>query len=56
MCVGVAVRACVKRPVLPPSVVDGRFRNPLYYYYTHTHTYFCVREPVPNRPPRLRGR
>ena len=41
-----AVRACVcacvcvcvvsvivKRPVLPPSVVDGRSRNPLYYYY-----------------------
>ena len=40
----VCVRACahmhvcvvsviVKRPVLPPSVVDGRSRNPLYYYY-----------------------
>ena len=32
------VRACVvnvivKRPVLPPCVVDGRSRNPLYYYY-----------------------
>ena len=32
------VRVCVvsvivKRPVLPPSVVDGRSRNPLYYYY-----------------------
>ena len=25
--------AYVKRPVLPPSVVDGRSRNPLYYYY-----------------------
>ena len=29
MCVCVIV----KRPVLPPSVVDGRSRNPLYYYY-----------------------
>ena len=33
----VCVRVCVvsvivKRPVLPPSVVDGRSRNPLYYY------------------------
>ena len=45
-CVHVCVRACVcvcvvsvivKRPVLPPSVVDGRSRNPLYYYY-----YFCL--------------
>ena len=44
MCARVCVRACVrvcvcvvsvivKRPVLPPSVVDGRSRNPLYYYY-----------------------
>ena len=40
MCVRACVRACVcvvsvivKRPVLPPSVVDGRSRNPLYYYY-----------------------
>ena len=43
-CVRVSVRACacvcarvvsvtVKRPVLPPSVVDGRSRNPLYSYY-----------------------
>ena len=39
-CVRVCVCACVcvvsvivKRPVLPPSVVDGRSRNPLYYYY-----------------------
>ena len=40
-CVRVYVRVCVrvcvvsvivKRPVLPPSVVDGRSRNPLYYY------------------------
>ena len=23
----------IKRPVLPPSVVDERSRNPLYYYY-----------------------
>ena len=27
------VSVIVKRPVLPPSVVDGRSRNPLYYYY-----------------------
>ena len=44
MCVHVCVvsvivkRVCVvsvivKRPVLSPSVVDGRSRNPLYYYY-----------------------
>ena len=32
MCVCV-VSVIVKRPVLPPSVVDGRSRNPLYYYY-----------------------
>ena len=39
-CMCVCVHACVcvvsvivKRPVLPPSVVDGRSRNPLYYYY-----------------------
>ena len=30
MCV---VSVIVKRPVQPPSVVDGRSRNPLYYYY-----------------------
>ena len=42
-CVHVCVCVCVcvvsvivKRPVLPPSVVDGRSRNPLYYYY-----YWC---------------
>ena len=34
MCV---VSVIVKRPVLPPSVVDGRSRNSLYYYY-----YFCI--------------
>ena len=38
MCVCVCVCVCVvsvivKHPVLPPSVVDGRSRNPLYYYY-----------------------
>ena len=36
MCVCVCVcvvSVIVKRPVLPPSVVDGRYRNPLYYYY-----------------------
>ena len=31
MCVCV-VSVIVKRPVLPPSVVDGRSRNPLYSY------------------------
>ena len=41
-CVRACVRACVvsvivKRPVLPPSVVDGRSRNPLYYYYYTVH-------------------
>ena len=34
MCVCVCVvSVIVKHPVLPPSVVDGRSRNPLYYYY-----------------------
>ena len=46
VCVCARVRACVhvcvwggrvsvivKHPVLPRSVVDGRSRNPLYYYY-----------------------
>ena len=47
VCVGACVRACVracvcfvcvvsvivKRPVLPPYVVDGRYRNPLVLYY-----------------------
>ena len=42
VCVCVCVRACVcvcvvsvivKRPVLPACVVDGRSRNPPYYYY-----------------------
>ena len=32
MCVCV-VSVIVKLPVLPPIVVDGRSRNPLYYYY-----------------------
>ena len=27
------VSVTVKYPVLPPCVVDGRSRNPLYYYY-----------------------
>ena len=27
------VSVIVKRPVLPPSAVDGCYRNPLYYYY-----------------------
>ena len=30
------VNVIVKRPVLPPSVVDGHSRNPLYYYYYYT--------------------
>ena len=39
VCVCVCVCVCVisvivKRPVLPPCVVDGRSRNPLYYYYS----------------------
>ena len=25
------------RPMLPPCVVDGRSRNPLYYYYIYSH-------------------
>ena len=29
------VSVIVKRPVLPPCAVDGRSRNPLYYYYLH---------------------
>ena len=38
MCVCVCVCVCVvsvivKRPVLTPSLVDRRSRNPLYYYY-----------------------
>ena len=43
------VSVIVKRPVLPPSVVDGRSRNPLYYYYyygaaiyIYMHTYSFV--------------
>ena len=34
------VSVIVKRPVLPPCVVDGRSRNPLYYYY-YTRVYVC---------------
>ena len=34
VCVCVCVvSVIVKGPVLPPCVVDGRSRNPLYYYY-----------------------
>ena len=40
-CVRACVRVCVvsvigvivKRPVLPPCAVDGRSRNPLYYWF-----------------------
>ena len=35
MCACVCVvSVIVKRPVLPPSVVDRRSRSPLYYYYS----------------------
>ena len=35
-CEGVCVvTVIVKRPVLPPCVVDGCDRNPLYYYYLY---------------------
>ena len=44
VCVRVCVRArvcvvsvIVKRPVLPPSVLDGRSQNPLYYYYVNEY-------------------
>ena len=33
VCVCVCFTRIVKRPVLPPCAVDGRSRNPLYYYY-----------------------
>ena len=33
------VSVIVKRPVLPLCVVDGRSRNPLYYYYYY---YICL--------------
>ena len=40
VCVCVCVvSVIVKRPVLPPSVVDGRSWNPLYYYYYY---YLCT--------------
>ena len=40
VCVCVCVvSVIVKRPVLPPSVVDGRSRNPLYYYYYYYKLY-----------------
>ena len=29
----IVIVVVVKRPALPPCVVDGRSRNPLYYYY-----------------------
>ena len=36
-CVHVCViSVIVKCPVLPPSVVDGRSRNPLHYYYYYS--------------------
>ena len=43
------VSVIVKRPELLPCVVDGRSRNPLYYYYKDqvkitmsTDTYTCM--------------
>ena len=47
ICVCVCVCVCVvsvivKHPVLPPCAVDGRSRNPLYYYlFTSLLTEFC---------------
>ena len=45
VCVCVCVHVCVvsvtvKRHVLPPSVVDGRSRNPFYYYLLESFPYF----------------
>ena len=40
--VGVMVSVIVKRPVLPPSVVDGLSRNPLYYYYYYYYYYYVL--------------
>ena len=69
VCVCVCVCVCVvgvivKRPVLPPSVVDGRSRNPLYYYYyynyefilyyasaIHKHTYAHILKPFEHSEP-----
>ena len=47
VCVCVCVCVCVvsvivKRPVLPPSVVDGRSRNPLYYYCYYYYYYIML--------------
>ena len=39
MCV---VNVIVKRPVLPPCVVDRRSRNPLYYYYYYFHMIYFL--------------
>ena len=48
VCVCACVRACVcvcvcgvtvKRPALPPCAVDGRSRNPLYFYYWFFHPF-----------------
>ena len=43
VCVYVCVVSdIVKHPVLPPCAVDGRSRNPLYYYlFTSLLTEFC---------------
>ena len=41
MCVCVCVvSVIVKRPVLPPSAVDGRSRNPLYYLMNFAFSLF----------------
>ena len=36
---GGGVRVIVKRPALPPCAVDGRSRNPLYFYYWFFHPF-----------------
>ena len=37
VCVCVCVVSIIlRRPALPPCMVDGRYRNPLYYYYSKT--------------------
>ena len=41
------VSVIVKRPVLPLCVVDGRSRNPLYYYYYLYFTYLQLKKLVP---------
>ena len=54
VCVSV-VSIIVKCPVLPPSVVDGRSRNPLYYYnfyyyYVLSLAVFVIRDRFVKKP------